>query len=180
MSNLRNSKFQKAWLHSIECDPSKEVIDIDLSSQACSQQTEEIKVSVLDYELSQTTGQPTIVQVTLDLLANEKEVYVRTTSLGRKAGERIASFHTARGGEKVNVWMDGSVALCYDLGKPVWRSGSIAEEVWEGDELTIRSAIAIDLFKSATNGGYAGYRGYRLNNARFAGIKKVEKKETNA
>lgn len=180
MSNARFSKFQRAWFTAIECDPSKEVIDIDLSSPACSNQTEEIKVSVIDYELSQATGQPTIVQVTLDLLANEKEVYVRTTSLGKKAGERIVSFHTARGGEKVNVWMDGSVAICYDLGKPVWRSGSISEEVWGSEELDLRSTIAIALFKSATNGGYAGYRGFRLARASVFAEKKIEKKETNA
>jgi len=180
MSNARFSKFQKAWFTAIECDTTKEVIDIDLSSLAGSQQTEEIKVSVIDYELSQVMGQPTIVQVTLDLLANEKEVYVRTTSLGRKAGERIASFHTCRGGEKVNVWMDGVVAICYDLGKPVWRSGTIADEVWGSEELLVRNAVAVDLFKSAKNEGYAGYRGFRLARASVFAQKKIEKKETNA
>lgn len=180
MNDSRYSKLQKAWFTAIESDTTKEVINIDLSSQSCSNQTEEIKVSVLDYSLSQVMGQPTIVQVTLDLLANEKEVYVRTTSLGRKVGERIASFHTDFGGEKVNVWMDGSVAICYDLGKPVWRNSSLSEAIWAGEELTIRNAVAVDLFKSATNKGFSGYRGFRLTRASIFAEKKIEKKETNA
>lgn len=172
MSEYRHSKMQRAWFASIENDPSKEIINIDLSSPARSQQTEEIKVSVLDYELSEVLGSPTIVQVTLDLLANEKEVYVRTTGLGEKAGERIASFHTGFGGEKVNIWLGESVAMSYDLGKSVWVSQHHIEQTNHQPFLT-RHAIALDLFKSASNKGYAGYRGYRLNKSAISASKKV-------
>lgn len=164
--------MQKAWLTAIESDPSKEIVNIDLSSLARSQQTEEIKVSVIDYELSALLGCPSIVQVTLDLLANEKEVYVRTTSLGGKEAECICTFHTQYGGEKVNIWGEGMVAMSYDLGKPVWVAESLVEYT-NTDEFILRHAIAKDLFKSASNKGYAGYRGYRLNKALISSQQKV-------
>lgn len=172
MSNSRFSKFQKAWFTAIECDPTKEVIDTNLSSLAGYQQTEEIKVSVIDYDLSQVLGQPTIVQVTLDLLANEKEVYVRTTSLGNKSAECICTFHTQYGGEKVNIWGKGMVAMSYDLGKPAWVAESLVEHT-NTSEFILRHAIAKDLFKSASNKGYAGYRGYRLNKSAISASQKV-------
>lgn len=172
MSNIRFSKFQREWFTAIDCDKMKEVIETDLSSPSRSEQTEEIKVSVLDYELSDLLGQPTIVQVTLDLLANEKEVYVRTTGVGNKAGEKIASFHTGFGGEKVNIWWKNEVGMSYDLGKPVWMRDGINRDS-NSNEFLLRHAIAMDLFKSATNKGFAGYRGYRLNKAKISASQKV-------
>jgi len=170
MNDYRFSKPQKAWFSAIENDSTKEIINIDTTGLGCSHQTEEIKVSVLDYELSNLLGQPTIVQVTLDLLSNEKEVYVRTTSLGGKPAECLCTFHTQYGGEKVNVWGKGSVAMSYDLGKPVWLSESHTGYT-NTPEFLLRHAIAMDLFKSATNKGYAGYRGYRPNKAYISAVR---------
>jgi hypothetical protein len=172
MNDYRFSKLQKGWFSAIENDSTKEIVNIDTASLGCSHQTEEIKVSVLDLELSNLLGRPTIVQVTLDLLANEKEVYVRTTSLGDKSAECICTFHTQYGGEKVNVWGKGSVAMSYDLGKPVWLSES-HKEYTNTHEFILRHAIAMDLFKSATNKGYAGYRGYRPNKANISASKRI-------
>ena len=173
MSEYRFSKMQKAWFSAIENDTTKEVVNIDLSGRSFGEQTEEFKVSVLDYELSQVLGQPTIVQVTLDLLANEKEVYVRTTGLGGKSGEKIASFHTGFGGEKVNIWMNDTPVWSYDLGKPAWRNPRTSDEELDSEPFETRHAIAVGLFKSASNKGYAGYRGYRLNKSAFSASKKV-------
>jgi hypothetical protein len=172
MNEYRQSKMQRAWFASIENDPSKEIINTDTTGLGCSHQTEEIKVSVLDYKLSQVLGRPTIVQVTLDLLANEKEVYVRTTALGNKPAECICTFHTQYGGEKVNIWGKGSVAMSYDLGKPAWLAESLVEYT-NTDEFIQRHALALDLFKSATNKGFAGYRGYRLNKSAISASQKV-------
>lgn len=172
MNDYRYSKPQKAWFSAIENDSTKEIINYDTTGLGCSHQTEEVKVSVLDYELSDLLGQPTIVQVTLDLLANEKEVYVRTTSLGNKPAQSICTFHTQYGGEKVNVWWKNEVAMSYDLGKPVWLKAGINEDT-NSNEFLLRHALAMDLFKSATNKGFAGYRGYRLNKAKVSASQKV-------
>lgn len=172
MNDYRFSKLQKAWFSAIENDTTKEVINIDTTGLGCSHQTEEIKVSVLDLELSNLLGQPTIVQVTLDLLANEKEVYVRTTSLGDKPANTICTFHTQYGGEKVNIWWKNEVGMSYDLGKPVWMRDGINKDS-NSNEFLLRHAIAVDLFKSATNKGYAGYRGYRPNKANISATQKV-------
>lgn len=172
MSEYRFSKMQKAWFSAIENDTTKEVVNIDLSGRSFGEQTEEFKVSVLDYELSQVLGRPTIVQVTLDLLANEKEVYVRTTALGNKPAECICTFHTQYGGEKVNILGKGSVAMSYDLGKPAWIAEPLIEHTTT-DEFILRHALAKDLFKSASNNGFAGYRGYRLNKSAISASQKV-------
>lgn len=172
MNDYRFSKLQKAWFSAIENDTTKEVINIDTTGLGCSHQTEEIKVSVLDLELSNLLGQPTIVQVTLDLLANEKEVYVRTTSLGDKPANTICTFHTQYGGEKVNIWWKQEVGMSYDLGKPVWMRDGINKDS-NSNEFLLRHAIAKDLFKSAIGGRFAGYRGWRANKTNISGLQKV-------
>jgi hypothetical protein len=62
--------------------------------------------------------------------------------------------------------------MSYDLGKPVWVAESLVEYT-NTDEFILRHAIAKDLFKSASNKGYAGYRGYRLNKALISSQQKV-------
>ena len=172
MSDHRYSSCQKAWFTAIECEKAKEIIYIDTSAPSRSTQTEEIKVGVLDHNLSNLLGQPTIVQVTLDLLANEKEVYVRTTALGNKPAECVCTFHTQFGGEKANIWWKNEVGMSYELGKPIWMRDGISTDS-NSNEFLLRHAIAKDLFKSATHGGFAGYRGYRPNKAEISASQKV-------
>ena len=162
---VRMTSAQTSYCQSIKADSTKEIYDIDGT-------TEFLSVSILDHTLSLMFKCPIKVMVTLDLLANEMKVHIAKSGVTAKT---IISWEQHGHKEQTNCWsQDHNSQRTIAYWDTVGLDWEREEHAFTDEERTI-VRLAEELFNSASHGGSPEYRGSRITIAKLEAPKKKQK-----